>query len=104
MRSFVDMLIQYRQGRAVDLLTRDLAECVRAVDETGKAAELSIKIKVEPEKGGGAQKDLTITRKATLPRQDIPKAVFFSDDEGGLHRSDPNQSEMFSDVPAKGRA
>lgn len=43
MRLITDILREYRNGRAADMASRDLAECVRAVDETGKAAELTIK-------------------------------------------------------------
>jgi hypothetical protein len=37
-----------------------------------------------------------------VPKPDIPKAVFFSDGSGDLHRTDPAQREMFSE--AGGRA
>ncbi len=101
MKPITEILMQYRNGRAVDLISRDFAECVRAVDETGAAAELTIKIKIEPEKGGGSQKELSIKRQSKLPKADIPKAVFFSDVEGDLHRSDPNQGEMFSEAGSR---
>jgi hypothetical protein len=105
MKPITDVLMQYRNGRAVELISRDFAECVRAVDETGQSAELTIKIKIEPEKGGGSQKDLSIKRTAKLPKTEIPKAVFFSDPEGDLHRTDPRQGDMFSDASSRsGRA
>lgn len=106
MRPITDVLREYRNGRAVDLLTRDLAEVVRAVDATQKPGELTIKIKVEPDKGGGSGKEVTIKSTSKVPKQDIPKGVFFSDEDGDLHRTDPAQREMFTaaDDSRSGRA
>lgn len=33
-----------------------------------------------------------------MPKPDIPKAVFFSDGSGDLHRTDPTQRDMFADA------
>jgi hypothetical protein len=33
-----------------------------------------------------------------MPEMDLPEAVFFSDEEGSLHRSDPQQREMFTEA------
>jgi len=98
MRPITDVLRDVRRGRAVEQATRMTAEVVRAVDETGKPGELTIKIKVKPEKGGGSQKTITCEVKSKKPEQDIPEAVFFSDPDGDLHRTDPAQSEMFTEA------
>jgi ribosomal protein S28E/S33 len=98
MKPITDILREIRKGRAVDQATRLLAEVVRAVDETGKPGELTIKLKVKPEKGGGSQKVIQAEIKAKKPEGDIPEAVFFSDPGGDLHRSDPQQSELFSEA------
>lgn len=104
MRPITDVLRDYRGGKAVDIISRDYTDLVRAVDETGKPGELTIKIKVKPEKGGGSQKTLAISSTPKIPKQDIPEAVFFSDSAGNLHRSDPQQSEMFTDTARTGQA
>lgn len=101
-RPITDVLREYRNGRAADIATLDLAEVIRAVDATGKAGELTITIKVKPEKGGGSQKTLAIGIKSKVPKADIPEAVFFSDEDGNLHRSDPAQASMFRDVDGGG--
>jgi hypothetical protein len=98
MRLITDVLREIRRGRAVEQATRLLGEVVRAVDETGKVGTVTIEIKVKPEKGGGSQKTLLCSVKAKKPEADIPEAVFFSDPEGDLHRSDPTQAEMFGDA------
>ena len=102
MRPITDILREARAGRVADLASRRLAELVQAVDETNKVGELTIKIKVKPEKGGGSQKQLVFDVKSKIPELDLPEATFFSDADGDLHRTDPAQSEMFKD--ASGRA
>lgn len=100
-KPITDVLREYRNGRAVDIASMDFNDVVRAVDLTNKPGEITITIKVKPEKGGGSQKTLAISVKSKVPKPDIPEAVFFSDEGGDLHRSDPGQGEMFSD--ARGR-
>lgn len=108
MRPITDVLREYRNGKAVDLASQRLCELIQAVDETGKAGELTIKIKVKPEKGGGSQKTLAIDVKSKAPEIDLPEAVFFSDSGGDLHRTDPAQQEMrfrdAGDASARGTA
>lgn len=98
MRPITDVLREYRNGRLADIASQRLAELVQAVDETNKPGELTIKFKVKPEKGGGSQKTIACDVKSKIPEIDLPEAVFFSDDEGNLHRTDPAQREMFKDV------
>jgi hypothetical protein len=98
MRLITDILREYRNGRAADVASRKLAELVQAVDETGKGGTLTITFKVKPEKGGGSQKTIACDVKAKMPESDLPDAVFFSDEEGSLHRSDPTQREMFTEA------
>lgn len=104
MRLITDILREYRNGRAADLASRKLAELVQAVDETGKAGTLTITFKVKPEKGGGSQKTIACEIKAKPPETDLPEAVFFSDEEGALHRADPKQSEMFREAGSRAQA
>lgn len=94
MKPITDVLREIRGGKAVKTLSRMFAEVVLAVDETGKPGELTIKLKVKPEKGGGSAKVISCVANAKKPHDDIPEAIFFSDAEGDLHRSDPAQAEM----------
>jgi hypothetical protein len=98
MKLITDILREYRNGRLADFASRQLNECVRAVDETGKPGEITITLKIKPEKGGGSQKTITAGIKTKLPQPDMPEAVFFSDKQGDLHRADPNQNEMFKEA------
>lgn len=94
MRPITDVLREYRKGRAVDLASQRLAELIQAVDETNKEGDITIKIKVKPQKGGGSEKTLAIGVMCKIPEIDLPEAIFFSDTEGNLHRTDPAQAEL----------
>ena len=48
----------------------------------------------QPAKHGGPEKTLICEVKAKKPIAEIAPAVFFSNDEGDLHRYDPRQEEM----------
>ena len=102
MRPITDVLRDVRQGRAVAQATQMLNDVVMAVDMTNKPGSVTITIKVKPEKGGGSQKTIAVEVKAKKPEMDIPEAVFFSDGDGDLHRSDPAQSDLpFADVKSR---
>lgn len=94
MRLITDILRDIRKGRPVEEATMALADVVRAVDETGKEGSVTITLKIKPSKHGGPEKTLIAEVKAKKPIAEIAPAVFFSDDEGSLHRVDPSQEEM----------
>lgn len=99
MRPITDVLREIRKGRAVDLASRQLAEVVRAVEETGKPGEVTITLKVKPDEETGVLK-LSPSVKCKVPQPDIGEAVFFAatDGSGDLLRTDPRQKEMFSEA------
>jgi hypothetical protein len=94
MRLITDVLRDIRKGRPVEEATIALADVVRAVDETGKEGSVTITLKIKPAKHGGPEKTLIAEVKAKKPIAEIAPAVFFSNDEGDLHRFDPRQEEM----------
>jgi len=94
MRLITDILRDIRKGRPVEEATTALADVVRAVDETGKDGSVTIILKVKAAKHGGPEKTLICEVKAKKPIAEIAPAVFFSDEDGDLHRVDPRQEEM----------
>ena|SRR6185437_1987658 len=94
MRLITDILRDIRKGRPVEEATTALADVVRAVDETGKEGSVTIVLKVKPAKHGGPEKTIVAEVKTKKPVADIAPAIFFSDDDGDLHRVDPRQEEM----------
>jgi hypothetical protein len=104
-KPITDIMREHRKGFAVDLATELFGDVVRAVDDTNKAGEVTIKIKVEPGEGGGSEKKVSFKVSCKKPIRDIPDAVFFSDTAGNLHRSDPAQTEMaLEEVGKRGAA
>lgn len=94
MRLITDILRDIRKGRVIEEATTTMNDVVRAVDETGKEGSVTITIKIKPSKHGGPEKTILAEVKAKKPIAEIPPAVFFSDNDGDLHRIDPNQEEM----------
>ena len=100
MKLITDILRDIRRGAAVEEATMALANVVKATDETGKAGSVTITITVKPSKHGGPEKVLQCEVKAKTPLADIAPAIFFSDEDGDLHRHDPTQEEMrFTEAP-----
>ena len=103
MRPITDILREMRRGRIVDDATDALGEVVKAVDATNKAGSVTIKISVKPSKDGGWEKTLSASIATTVPRQDMPDAVFFSNADGDLVRDDPEQRALFGEAEVSGR-
>lgn len=98
MRLFTDILRDIRNGKAVEEATMQLGEAVRACDLTDKPASVTVTIKINPAKDGGAEKSVECDVTCKIPRKSIPPAIFFSNEEGDLGREDPNQRAMFEDA------
>ncbi|MDX2265420.1 MAG: hypothetical protein NW215_10660 [Hyphomicrobiales bacterium] len=95
-RLFTDILRDLSGGRIVDELTEHLAEVAKAVEDTGKAGALKLTLKISPNGDGSATIEATVS--ATTPKPNFGKTLFFTDKDGGLHRRDPRQAEMFAAV------
>ena len=101
---FTDTLRFMRKGSVVQALTDKLAEVCKAASETGKAGELTLKIKIKPEAAGGKQFDFVPSIGFSIPQPDLKPSVFYMTDDGGVVREDPDQAEMFPapvEVPAR---
>jgi len=92
MRPFTDVLGELGAGQTLEVLTKDLAEVVSAVKATGKQGEITLKLTVKPNGIHGAVLADKITSK--VPKEDRGETLFFTDDDGGLHRRDPRQAEL----------
>ena len=101
---FTDVLRQIRKGRPVEEATQALQDVVKAVDETGKSGSVTVILKIEPAKHGGPEKKIIAEIKAKKPIAESAPAIFFSDSDGDLLRSDPNQEEMPFGEVKKGEA
>lgn len=100
-----DILAQIRKGAAVTEATEQLAEVVKSCLITGKGGEITIKLKVTPEKGvagrnsiSSAQFEVEASVTSKAPKLPIPKGIFFGNVEGDLLRDDPDQRPIFGDA------
>lgn len=98
MRPFTDVLRDIRKGRVVDAASEQLAEVVRAVLDTNKGGELTLKISIKPQGKGDNAVILSAKIVSKVPQIALPDALFFADLDGDLLRDDPTQQRMFADA------
>ena len=89
---FTDVLAQLSSGQVVDDLNESVAEVTKAVEESGKAGSLTLKIAIAPNGESMVTFEATVTTKT--PKASLGKTLFYTDAEGGVHRRDPRQCEM----------
>lgn len=90
-RPFSDFLREHGAGRTHDELSEALHDLIRKVKDTGKKGSVSLAIVVEPVKKD--DRLVIVSDKITLrmPEHDRPSAMWFTDRNGNLTRSDPDQ-------------
>jgi recombinational DNA repair ATPase RecF len=98
LRPFTDVLRDIRKGRVVDAATEALAEVVRAVLDTSKPGEVTLKLKITPQGKGDNAVVVSAEVKAKRPMAPLPDALFFADLDGDLLRDDPTQQRIFADA------
>lgn len=93
-KTFASFVIEQRNGALHAEASEVLAELVKAVQDHNKAGSVTIKITVRPgSKGTGT---LVVSDDVTIkaPTGDRPAALFFPDEHGNLHRTDPHQQQL----------
>ena len=90
---FAVFITDLKRGIVSSELTELLNEVVRAVDNTGKAGTLTLKLKIyRPKNTQIIQIADTVT--ANVPKFDRKESFWFTDGHGGLTRDDPNQTVL----------
>lgn len=87
-------LNQLRNGGAALEASELLSECVNIARETGKAAELTVTIKIKPDGRDSGQYFLEEKIVAKLPKPERGKTLFFGTPEGNLTRENPRQQSL----------
>lgn len=100
---FGAVLVTHAKGRAHEEATRKLREAVEAVQRTGKPASVTVKLDIKPvDKIPNAFK-ISDAVTAKIP-EDPRTSMWFGDDNGGLHRNNPNQDELpYDTTPSDGK-
>ena len=99
-QDFLVFLAAQAGGGTVTELSDGLAELVRRVADTGKKGSISLTVAVEPMKGGdGKTMVVKDSISLKLPEYDRTASVYFTDEDGRLHRNNPQQIAW--DVPLR---
>ncbi len=102
-QDFLAWLAGQADGRTVAELSDGLAELVRRVNDTGKKGSIALTIVVEPMKqGDGRTMVVKDSINLKLPEYDRTASIYFTDEDGHLHRNDPRQMAFgfLREVPA----
>lgn len=94
-KAFNIVLQDLRDGRVHAELTHQLSELIDRVQETGKAGELTLKLKIKPATRGHVDKIMfadSVT--TTLPKPDRGEDVFWLGEDNELSRNHPKQSSL----------
>lgn len=80
-------------GETTYAIGESLYDAIKAAQQTGKKASVTIRLEV---KAVGGRGQIEIAEKITskLPDFDRSGAIFFTDDDGRLHREDPRQGKL----------
>jgi hypothetical protein len=92
-RPITDTLRHIGGGVFIDIASDKLAELVAAVDATGKAGSIDMKIKMKKATRGGAM-HITGTVKLNKPAEEPMEAMLFATPEGNLVADDPHQQKL----------
>lgn len=93
-QEFATILLQCEKGLVHDKASELLRDAVAAVKELGKDAEVNIALKITPVKNNPRVVQIVGKPTAKIPEPARPPSIFFADDNGGLHRNDPEQREF----------
>ena len=95
-KAFAVFLQDLRDGRAHAELSTTLAELLAAVKETGKAGEITLKLKVKPASRGSDVDKVTITDivAVKLPKPERGEDFYWLTDDNNLSRNHPRQHSL----------
>ena len=93
-RPFFDTLREIRRGEILDDCADELAKAVKSVDETGKAAKLTIELTIKPAAKVAGTYVISDRIRTKLPELPAGETILFGTPEGNLQVRDPNQQEI----------
>lgn len=91
-RLFSDVLRDMRFGETLDEISTEFNKLVTAVESTGKAGELTFKVKLKPSSSGAIEVIDDI--KSKIPQLAKGTSLFFATPEGNLVRNNPRQDDL----------
>lgn len=94
---FAAVLRQHNKGVAYAELCKALAEVTAACKKTGKKGSVSLTLSIEPQPKMGNVIKLTDSIRTKVPAPDRVGSMWYPDEQGGLHRNNPEQHELFGE-------
>lgn len=90
---FSQTLANMTRGHVDAFLTDEMGELVKAIMETHKGGEITLKLKLKPEIAAHEVQAITITPEVSkkMPSEKQVPAMFYPSHDGELHRNDPRQ-------------
>lgn len=83
-----------RNGHTQDEMSEAINEVVNACRDTNKVGEITLKIKVRPDKSGNGQYFLEDQITTNIPKPERGQTIYFGTPEGNLQRDDPAQRSL----------
>lgn len=95
-RSFLDTLTRLRYGQCVEDLTTELHQLLCAVNRTGRAGSLTLKIKVKPIDKSASVERIQVSDDITVvtPRPERGSTFLFLDAQNNPSVNDPRQPQL----------
>jgi len=95
MRTFTETVRDLRQGSAESDISRDLADLVQAIRETGRAGSITVTLSLKPVTAGDGTQ-LIVEDKVTVkkPMPQRGSTVLFATEDNELSRRDARQPEL----------
>ena len=91
-RPFFETLREIRRGQILDDCADELAKAVRAVDETGKPAKLTIQLSIKPAAKNPGTYVISDKVRAKLPELPVGETILYGTPEGNLQARDPRRT------------
>lgn len=90
--NLIEVLNEQRKGKCLIEAQEKLQELVKTCTDLGKKGSIIITLQVIPAETGTIVLKDDVTSK--LPKPERSSTSFYVDDDGSLHREDPNQPEL----------
>lgn len=92
-KPFAAFVQEQRGGVMHEELSQAFADLVQACTDTGKKGSLTIKVTLAPQADEITMQVFDEVKVAT-PKHDAKPALFFADEHGNLHRTNPRQEQI----------
>ncbi len=91
---FVDLLSSLRRGTFLEDAADELTEVMAAVRATGKPGEITVKLKITPQKFDASVVTIADTITLKAPKGEVADTIAYVSETGEISRRDPRQPEL----------